>query len=161
VTAVAVEKVYDGTAGGDFSIVVDGLVDGDDIGILGTPIFYGDAVTAVDAGTYTLQVALSSSNANYKVVATNIASFTITPKEVTVTAIAVDREYVEGDVGGEFSFSIDGIVSGSESDFDCVFSGSAVDATEKGTYELKVEITPKDQKNNYRFNYVDAIFTIS
>ena len=106
-------------------------------------------------------MALSSSSANYKVTETKSATFTITPKEVTVTAIAVDREYVEGEVGGEFSFSIDGIVSGSESDFTSVFSGSAVGATEKGTYELKVEITPKDQKNNYRFNYVDAVFTIS
>jgi hypothetical protein len=63
--------------------------------------------------------------------------------------------------GGEFSFRIDGLVSGSEDDFDAVYGGTAVNATETGTYELTVTITSKNNNNNYTFKYVAARFTIS
>lgn len=161
VTAIAADRVYDGTAGGKFSITANGLIEGEDVSVLGTPVFYGDGATAINAGTYTLKVQFNSSTGNYKVTQCNSASFTITPKEVTVTAVAVNRAYAEGMIGGDFSFRIDGLVSGSEKDFNAVYGGSALKATEKGTYELTVTITSKSNNNNYTFKYVPASFTIS
>ena len=161
VTAVAENRVYDGTAGGKFSITANGLIAGEDVSVLGTPTFYGDAQTAINAGTYTLKVQFVGSTGNYKVTKCIDTTLTITPKEVTVTAVAEDRAYAEGIVGGTFSFRIEGLVSGSEKDFNAVYGGTAKNATEKGTYELTVTVTSKNKNNNYTFKYVSASFTIS
>lgn len=56
VTAVAVNKTYDGKKGGTFNVALDGLAAPDSAASLGTPVFGGDASTAVDAGKYTLEV---------------------------------------------------------------------------------------------------------
>ena len=161
VTAVATDRVYDGTAGGKFSITASGLIEGEDVSVLGTPVFYGDAVTAINAGSYTLKVQFNSTTGNYKVTKCNDTTFKITPKEVTVTAVATNRAYEEGKTGGDFSFRIDGLISGSEKDFNAVYGGTALNATEKGTYDLTVTVTSKNNNNNYTFKYVSAKFTIS
>ena len=246
VTAVASARTYDGTEGGTFNVEISGLVSGDTPAVLGTPVFSGDATTAKNAGTYTLNVEYPTEAQNYTVsqyeagvfvirkarVTVNVTAlskeydgkavdaskipytvsglctgdtadalgtaqysgslvmnnlgtagsytltvflpgnenyeentstfnYTITPKEITVTAVAEDRAYAEGIVGGTFSFRMDGLVSGSEKDFNAVYGGTAKNATEKGTYELTVTVTSKNKNNNYTFKYVSASFTIS
>lgn len=83
VGAVAADKVYDGKAGGNFTIRVQGLVGKDTAASLGAPVFSGDAVTAVNAGSYTLSVSFEPNdvNANYDIVYTS-DTFVISPKSV-------------------------------------------------------------------------------
>lgn len=83
VGAVAADKVYDGKAGGNFTIRVQGLVGKDTAASLGAPVFSGDAVSAVNAGSYTLSVSFEPNdvNANYDIVYTS-DTFVISPKSV-------------------------------------------------------------------------------
>lgn len=94
INAVAQNKTYDGKAGGSFSVTVTGLVGNDTVASLGTPVFAGDAVNAVDAGSYTLSVsfAQNSVNKNYSI-SYNDGTFVISPK--TVSAVwSSQREFV-------------------------------------------------------------------
>lgn len=81
VNAVALDKVYDGKAGGDFSVTVEGLVGKDTVASLGTPVFAGDAAEATNAGSYTLSVsyAQNSVNKNYSMTYKD-DTFVISPK---------------------------------------------------------------------------------
>lgn len=85
VNAKAQNKTYDGKQGGSFSITADGLASSDSITDLGNPLFSGDAVSAKDAGTYTLYVSLApnQTTANYNITY-NSATFEIYKKKVNL-----------------------------------------------------------------------------
>ncbi len=71
VTAVATDKVYDGTSNNTFSVNVEGLVNGEAIAELGYIKYGGTAVGAVEAGTYTLTAEITSGTEAQKIKAGN------------------------------------------------------------------------------------------
>ena len=162
-TLSAQNRVYDGTTGGNFSYSVDGLVGGESESVLGNIYYSGTAVTAKNAGTYALSASFSGGSglANYNVQCES-AELVISPKAITVTAVATDRDYVKGMVGGTFDFTVTGLVDGDtkRSLGTATYGGSAVTATEAGTYELTVTISG-GVSGNYAITYVsDTAFVI-
>jgi hypothetical protein len=115
VTAMGNDRVYGEEIGDSFSITVDGLVNGDTIAQLGTPIYGNDAIQSKEVGTYTLTVSFAENAVNRNYDITYISNvFEITKKDLTIVAIAEDRAYDEAMVGGNFSYSLEGLVDGDE-----------------------------------------------
>ena len=163
VKAIATNRVYDGTAGGDFTVDVTGLVSKDTVAMLGNPIWSGTATTAKNVGTYTLKVqfATSTTTNNYDI-SYEDATFTITKKALTVKAVAEDRVY-DGTVGGEFTVDVTGLASKDTVAMlgNPIWSGTATSAKNVGTYTLKVQFADSTTTNNYDISYEDATFTIT
>ena len=117
-----------------------------------------------DVGTYTLTVSFAENGVtrNYDIICIS-DTFEITKKDLTITAVAEDRKYDETAVGGNFSYLLEGIVDGDEQYLgEPVYSGSAITATESGSYILRVEFTKFDKANNYNIIYVEDLdFVIS
>ena len=164
VTAICQDRVYGEEIGDSFSITVEGLVNGETIDQLGTPIYCNEALQSKDVGTYTLTVSFAENGVtrNYDIICIS-DTFEITKKDLTITAVAEDRKYDETVVGGNFSYLLEGIVDGDEQYLgEPVYSGSAVTATESGSYILRVEFTKFDKANNYNIIYVEDLdFVIS
>ena len=148
VTAVAKDKIYDGMKG-EFSVLVDGLVAGEDVSVLGTPVFYGDAATATNVGDYVLQVRFSGSTGNYNV-SYDKDTLTITPKDITVSAVANDKIY-DGKKGN-FFITANGLVAGEDVSVlgTPVFYGDAATATNVGRYTLQVKFNGSTGNYNVR-----------
>jgi hypothetical protein len=164
VTAMGNDRVYGEEIGDSFSITVDGLVNGDTIAQLGTPIYGNDAIQSKEVGTYTLTVSFAENAVNRNYDITYISNvFEITKKDLTIVAIAEDRAYDEAMVGGNFSYSLEGLVDGDEQYLGKpIYGGSAVTATEVGSYILSVEFTEFVMAHNYNIVYVeDSDFVIS
>ena len=68
-----------------------------------------------------------------------------------ITAIAVDRDYDGKTVGGTFSFTVTGLVSGDSTASlgTPIYGGTAVNAKEVGTYVLTVRFDDPDVLKNY------------
>jgi hypothetical protein len=164
VTAMGNDRVYGEEIGDSFSITVDGLVNGDTIAQLGTPIYGNDAIQSKEVGTYTLTVSFAENAVNRNYDITYISNvFEITKKDLTIVAIAEDRAYDEAMVGGNFSYSLEGLVDGDEQYLGKpIYGGSAVTAAEVGSYILSVEFTEFVMAHNYNIVYVeDSDFVIS
>ncbi len=164
VTAVAVDRVYNGSTGGGFSFKMNGLVPGDQSSQFGAPVYGGNAVNAVNVGTYELTVSFGETtiSKNYEISYAS-TTFTITKRTLIVTAVATDRVY-DGSTGGSFTFQMEGLATtDSESDFGVpVYGGSAVGAVEAGTYTLSVSFAESELSKNYEITYVaDEGFVIS
>lgn len=163
VTPVNQEKVYDGQKFTNLDFNVSGLVSGENKAALGTPIWGGDAATQTNVGSYTLSISLPDNaiTANYDITY-GTATCVITKKALKVTAVATDRDYEAGVVGGTFDCTLDGLASGdSKSDFTVTYGGSATTATEAGTYTLTVVVDQSGKALNYEITYVsDNAFVI-
>ena len=161
VTPTATSKEYDGQVGGSFDYSVSGLVSGEFKEILGTAIFGGSATTAKDVGTYALTISIATSAAaNNYTISYSQASFTISKKALTVTAIApADKEY-DGQTLSGFSFIASGLVSG-ESLSNPIYGGSATTAKNAGTYELTVAFNTDSVTKNYQITYQKDSVTIT
>ncbi len=163
VTAHSQSKIYDGTTFvHDFD--VSGLVSGDTKESLGDPIWGGNAATMTDVGEGELTITLidNAVTANYDITYQS-ATCEITKRALTVTAVATDRDYEAGVVGGTFDFTLEGLASSdSKNDFIAIYGGSAADATDAGTYTLTVELENSGKALNYEITYVsDDAFVIN
>ena len=164
VKAIATNRIYDGTVGGDFTVNVTGLVSKDTVAMLGNPIWSGSAATAKNAGTYTLKVqfATSTTTNNYDI-SYEDATFTIAKRALTIKAVAKDRVY-NGSVGGEFTVEMTGLAStDTAEDFgDLIWGGTATTAKNAGTYKLTVQVEDSTLASNYEITYIpDENFVIS
>ena len=163
VTAMNGSKVYNGQMGTNFDFDVDGLVPGDLKSMLGTPVYGGTAVTAVNAGSYALTVRLTDTETGRNYDMTYIdGSYTITRKALTVTAANSSRDY-NGQTGNNFNYDVDGLVPGDLKSMlgTPEYGGNAVDAKNAGCYTLTVKLPENDATNNYEITYVAGEFEIT
>lgn len=162
ITAKGGTKVYDGKAGGQFDFDISGLV-GTDKKSSFTPTYSGAATTNKNAGTHALTVSCAENDVtkNYNIKYT-AGTFTITPKQITITAVAKDRAYNKDTVGGVFDFKITGLVAGdSASSFGTpIYSGTATTAVKVGSYTLNVKFADNSVTKNYSITYVADTFNI-
>ena len=80
----------------------------------------------------------------------------ISIQKLVVKAVAEDRDYAKGQVGGTFSYTLNGIVAGDEGFLgEAVYAGSAVSAENAGTYTLSVSLPEFTLAGNYDIQYVD------
>ena len=152
------DKTYDGEAVTGFGYTVDGLVGGDRLGQPQWLVNDSATTKAINAGEYTVNAGFASQT-NYEI-KVRPATFTITKRLVTVSAIAPDRDY-DGTTGGEFFFTMGNLAAGDrKNDFEAIFGGSALDAKDPGTYTLTVRIKDSAKTQNYEFDYVSNDFVI-
>ncbi len=148
-------KTYNAKPAGasDFEYSVNGLVGGDKKTDLGDPIYGGDAVGAVNAGTYDLTLELPG-NPNYSIQLIESVHFTISKHTLTVSVNNLERIY-DGTEGGEFSYTVNGL-QGSDAEVDVlgepIFTGPATTAKDAGNgYELYLSFT-NTNPDNYTLN---------
>lgn len=156
VNPVGQEKTYDGATFSGFDFEVTGLASGDTKAELGTPTWGGEAATQKNVGSYELTMSLPNNavTSNYEITYGK-ATCVINKKALTVTAVATDRDYESGVVGGTFDFTVEGLASGdSKSDFNVTYGGSAATATNAGTYTLTVAFEETGKALNYDITYV-------
>lgn len=160
VYAEAKDKTYDGKAGGEFSVTVSGLVAKDTIDSLGTPVYSGDAVDAVDAGSYTLYVsyAQNSVNKNYSITYVE-DTFVISPKPAIAVWSDV-REFVfDGEAHAPYI-----VTDGKEYDGQVQITykyftadGEEIDKpTQAGEYYVQAQLSSE----NYSFSPMSIDFSI-
>ncbi len=162
VYATSTSKTYNAEVGGTFDFSVYGLVSGDSKADLGNATYSGTATTAVNVGTYALNVTLEG-NANYEITSYIEATFTINPKLVTITPISTSRVYDGVTVGStSFDFKADGLVGNDTKDIFGVptFSGSATTARNAGNYDLTVSLDYDAAVKNYELSYNTGRFDI-
>ncbi len=162
VYATSTSKTYNAEIGGTFDFSVYGLVSGDSKADLGNATYSGNATTAVNVGTYTLNVALEG-NANYEITSYIEGSFTINPKLVTITPTSTSREYDGVTVGStSFDFKADGLVGNDTKDILGVptFGGAAINAKNAGNYDLTVSLNYDAAVKNYELSYNTGRFDI-
>lgn len=159
VTVDNVSKTYDGLTGGSFTFKVSGMASSDTVAVFGTPYYTGTATTARNVGTYSLSVTLPG-NDNYTITSYKAGTFEIKPKAISVRPTATSRVY-DGTVGGEFGFTVTGLVStDSESLLGTpTYGGAAVTAKNAGTYALTVQF-PSYTGENYTISYLTGSFEI-
>lgn len=164
VSAIAQEKIFDGSGFAAFDFAVTGLAGGETKEMLGAPVFDGDALTATDAGIYTLTLTLPRNQVteNYDIIYES-AVCTITPKALTVTAVATDRVYAADVTGGTFDFTVEGLIESHSKDaLVPLYGGDAVSAVDVGTYTLTVALSESEITRNYEITYIpDEAFVIS
>jgi len=163
VTAIGGSKIYDGTVGSGFTVSVSGLVGGETVGQLGTPIFEGAAKTNANVGKHVLRVHFEENaiTRNYNITPEN-GTFEILPKDLTVTAIGGTKVY-NGLMGGNFDFTVSGLVAGETKSQlgEPKYGGSARTAKDVNRYVLTVSFDPNTVTSNYNIHYVNAEFVIT
>jgi hypothetical protein len=140
VTADDQQKTYDGSGYSPFTATITGFVNGEGVSVLGgSPAVGGNAVGAVNAGSYTITPSLGSlTAANYAFVIFNSGTLTIDKAPLTVTADNKAKVFdtapyspftatLSGFVNGESAFVVGGAAG---------FTGSAVGAMYPGTYTI-------------------------
>ena len=156
----AENKTYDGTAGGKFSAVAEGLASGDTLEGIGKLTFGGDAKDAKNAGRYTLTASFEATGAladNYNVTIVD-CTFEIYKKKATVTAVAESKVF-DGTAGGNFSIVTDGVLEEDKATLgEPTFGGEALAAVNSGKYALTVVLP---DHANYDFEYVNGEFDIT
>ena len=137
------DKIFDGTNNNQsyFTLKVDGLIDESHLAGLGVFTYEGDAVRAVDAGTYTLSASLSAANNNYYVKEYKTCEFTILKKHINVEVQAEDKKY-DGKAGANvYTVTSGGLVNNDN----LVALGNIVpvyasEAKNVGEYEITVDV---------------------
>ncbi|MCR4267287.1 YDG domain-containing protein [Nitratireductor sp. ZSWI3] len=114
VTALANDKVYDGTTAGTGSIgALSGLVSGDMVAVSGGSFAFSDKNVGTGKAVTVTGIGLTGADAgNYTLSSTATTTANITPKALTVTALANDKVY-DGTTAGTGSIgALSGLVSG-------------------------------------------------
>ncbi len=162
VTVLGDSKVYDGKACSDFGFEVSGLVGGDTKDMLGTPSYGGDAVSNKNAGVHNITVKLPNNKTTSNYLITYVDSTCIISKKTAVvTAVAADRVY-DGTIGGEFDFSVSGLIGGETKAVlgTPTYAGTAPTAKNAGVYTLSVELSYDSIIQNYELTYINTYFEI-
>ncbi len=170
VTADNQSKTYDGSEFTAFTATLTGFVDGETSSVVsGAPDFTGPAITAVNAGTYTISSTVGTLTAtNYDFPAVNFidGTLTISKAHLTVTADNKSKTYdtatftaftatVSGFVNGEI-LTTSGVTGSAN------FSGAATTAITAGTYIITPTVGSLSA-TNYDFppaNFVNGTLTI-
>ena len=152
-------KVYDGLEGGTFTFTVNNMASTDTIAVFGDPYYSGSATTARNVGVYDLSVILPG-NENYNILSYTAGTFEITPKAITVTPNATEREY-NGNTGGTFNFTVTGLATSDNKNIlgTPEYAGAAATAKNAGSYTLTVTF-PAYEGNNYVITCRTGTFTI-
>ena len=159
VSAVDAAKVYDGQPYSGFSVTYDNFAPTEDQGVLsGTLGFSGNAVAAVNAGTYEIiPGGLESGNYAFTYVP---GELNITKRGLTVTADDQSKVY-DGAAFTAFSVSYSGF-AGSDDEHDLagplVYGGSAATEVDAGTYAI---VPAGLTANNYSISFVNGELTIT
>ncbi|MDJ1157025.1 YDG domain-containing protein [Chelatococcus sp. SYSU_G07232] len=155
----APSKTYDGQAFSGGSILTYGLMPGDDVSVLGTPVFGGTAQSATNAGTYTV-TAFGFSPQNYYIFSNRSGTLTINKAPLTVTLGSDARTYNGQAYSGGNGWTIGGFVNGENASVlggSLVYGGSAQGAKNAGTYTIAASgLTAQ----NYDITYVSGQLTI-
>lgn len=171
VTAIATEKTYDGKGNNGPYLnakITAGELAPRDIKVGELPFggyaISGEAVDAVNVGDYEVKVSFVNHDdaaVNYDITYVE-TTFTIKPREITVTPTADTRES-DGTAGGTFDYNIEGVTDADEIEFikgklgTPKFGGDAVNASKPGEYTLTVKFA---ENNNYTVTYNEGKFTI-
>ena len=159
ITADNKTKVYDGQIFTAFTVTYSGFADDDDQSDLqGTLQYSGNAITAVNAGSYQIVPGgLTSANYSIDFIAGNLS---ITPATLTITADNKSKVY-NGQVFTAFTVSYTGFVNGEGAgnlQGTLSFIGAATTAVNAGTYI----ITPQGlSSNNYDISFANGTLTIT
>ncbi|MCW3491516.1 MBG domain-containing protein [Dethiobacter alkaliphilus] len=162
ITAKDQSKVYNGEVFpiDQQSIIIEGFFADEDVTLLGGELsFSGSAISAVDAGTYTIMpTGLTSDNYHITFVP---GTLTITPAPLTISADNQSKTYdgkafpsedytmtYEGFVAGEDAGGLSGELS----------FGSAQTAVNAGSYAIEPEGL---SSNNYKITFVSGTLTIT
>jgi len=153
VTADDKSKVYDKQVFTGFTVQYSGFAEGEDQSVLtGNLEFYGDALSEVNVGQYTIiPEGLSATNYSIDYVP---GTLTITPAALTISADNKTKVY-DKQVFPAFTVSYDGFAgSDSESDLQGTlsFSGDAFTAVNVGTWEIIPEGLESTNYNIIRVN---------
>ena len=165
VTAVGGTKVYDGSVAtsSSFSIIVDGLVNGETVSQLGSPRYTGAATTNKNVGEHKLEVSFAQNDVNKNYSITYVAgSYEITKCDLLVSVVSTSKVY-DGKTGGSFSITASGLVTG-ETVANLgtpTYGGSAQSAKNVGVYELTVALAQNTYTNNYNITYIDGTYEIT
>lgn len=168
VTAISGGKIYDGTGYGAFSAQALNLAEGETTELLGNLVFGGEAVTAKDAGSYSLTVSIQDATAAYEnyVIRFISGTITISPRTLTLkkTGEGLDiRKTYDGTTECEFAFSygthfaiddadaVSGEITGAEI-LSKRFNGANVFDASKVTVTFGALLTGENYKaENYRY----------
>lgn len=141
ITADDKTKEYDGSPFTNFTVSYDGFVDGEDASVLGGELsFSGDAVGAVNAGDYTIEVSGLTSG-NYEI---TFVDGELTIHQAPLTVNVADAEWEIGTAFPEFHVNIAGAIDGEQFAADAWAEdaeGAVVDETAQvGTYTITADV---------------------
>jgi hypothetical protein len=155
VTANNASRTY-GANDPQFSASFNGLVAGDDAGVLGTPAFSTDATVYSNVGNYPIHVS-NLASPNYTVQYVD-GTLTVTPAALTISANNAQRAY--GADNPSFAASYSGFVNGQDESIltsPVTFATDAVKASPVGTYAVHVFGATAP---NYAINFLDGSLTV-
>ncbi|MBW6479408.1 MAG: T9SS type A sorting domain-containing protein [Bacteroidales bacterium] len=159
ITADDKSKTYNGQVFTAFTVSYSGFVNDETPGVLqGTLSYSGPATTAINAGQYTI-TPQGLTSVNYEIVFVN-GLLTISKANLTVTASNKSKVY-DGQVFTGFTALYSGFISGENPNNlqgTLSFSGSAITATNVGSYEI---IPQGYTSNNYNITYVSGTLSIT
>lgn len=149
------------------SYKVTGLASTDNIGEIVTVFNYGEAQSAINAGTYVINLSGSAlggaKTSNYNVNFGANATLTIKQKAITVT-VANATKVADGSTYTAFSVSASGLVQGDTLN-EVVSSfnyGPAATATAAGTHSITLSAKTQGAKyGNYKITYKSGTLTIT
>ena len=137
-------KTYDKATSGDFEVLIEGLVGGDAQESVINIVYQGEALTAVNAGTYGLTFTIEEREKynNYEIhVLSDEAQLVIEKKTVTAIWSGYALEYDGTEQG--LTITLDGLISGDV--VEPSLSGAQVNA---GSYTMTATL---DAEGNYTF----------
>jgi hypothetical protein len=170
VYAIGGEKIYDGKPAEGFSFDVTGLVGGETIDMLGTPVYSGAAVTQYYAATheFTLTLPENSVTNNYTVVETVKGQYVIHKKALVVELVSGSSKTYDGNKPSQmlFDFNVSGLIDGEyKSDLgNPTYTGDATNAVNVGSYTISIDkdgFSGTTYARNYEITVVDGVFEIT
>ena len=156
-------KPYTGIAQGIEVTSVSGAVPGEESAVL-TSILHSGAQTNVSSSPYTMRAALPS-NSNYKLlggVEYATQTFTITPVSLTITIDPKTKPY-DGQKFSGYTYQVEGLVGNDDMTQvgSITYTGDAVNAVNKGSYTINMQITEGAKYKNYTISIQSATLEIT
>lgn len=164
VTADDQHKTYDGAAFWPFPATITGFVNGENVSVIGgSPAVGGNAVGAVNAGSYTITPLPGSLQAaNYDFATFVDGTLTIAKAPLTVTADNKSKVFDNGPYT-QFTATISGFVNGENASVvsgGAGFDGPAISAVYPGTYAITPTVGSLDAANYAFTSFVNGTLTI-
>lgn len=157
-TAVAADKIYDGTSQAEISISLAGIVDGDVVNGTASGTFFDQSV-GVAKSVSIGPVALSGTDAaNYQVEQSGTAMADITPASLTVTAIADAKIF--GSEDPPLSFEANGFVGDDTLESSVTGNLARQPGEGIGVYEILIGNLTANH-GNYDISFTSASFEIT
>ena len=162
VTAENKSKTYDGQVYSGFTSTIAGFVGGETQSVIsGSVSFTGDAITAVNAGSYTVSpdiTGLSATNYSFSTV-----NGTLTVSKAPLTVTANDQTKVYGSANPALTITYSGFVNGEAASVLATTPTAATQinvTTSAGTYADAITVSGGVDEN-YSISYVAGDFTVT